>query len=62
MPLLAIRYMVKTDAAFMTGDARSLATVLRRFGRDVPGRLQPMVRQAALALGLEHAEAGPDVE
>jgi hypothetical protein len=59
VPLLAIRYMVRTDAAFMTRDARSLATYLRRFGRDVPGRLQPMVRQAALAFGLEYPEPAP---
>lgn len=54
IPLLAIRYMVRTDAAFLTKDAGSLAAYLRRFGQDVPSKLQSGVRDAALRLGLEY--------
>ncbi|HEX6701434.1 MAG TPA: hypothetical protein VF101_11955 [Gaiellaceae bacterium] len=56
LPLLAIRHMVRTDAPFLTKDARYLAAYLRWFGHDVPDRLQAPVREAALAFGL----AAPD--
>ena len=54
VPLLAIRHMVRTDAAFLTRDAGSLAAYLQRFGDAVPGRLEPAVREAALRLGLAY--------
>lgn len=57
VPLLAIRPMVRTDAPFLVKDAGSLSAYLERFGDDVPPRLQPVVREAALRLGLEHAIA-----
>ncbi|HEX6903895.1 MAG TPA: hypothetical protein VF789_29560 [Thermoanaerobaculia bacterium] len=57
VPLLAIRHMVRTDAAFLIKDAGSLASYLRRFGGDVPGKLLPVVRDAALRFGLEDPEA-----
>lgn len=56
LPLLAIRYMVRGDAPFLTTDAVSLAGYLRRFGDDVPGRLDPAVRAAARSFGLAYAD------
>lgn len=53
VPLLAIRHMVRTDAAFLTTDAGSLAAYLQRFGDAVPARLEPAVREAARRFGLE---------
>lgn len=57
VPLLAIRHMVRTDAAFLTNDALSLAAYLQRFGHDVPIRLQPAVRAAACIFGLKYCNA-----
>lgn len=54
VPLLAIRTMVRTDGVFLTRDALSLTAYLRRFGHDVPGKIEPVVRAAALRLGLEY--------
>jgi hypothetical protein len=54
VPLLAIRHMVRTDAAFLTHDAASLSAYLQRFATVVPTRLEPAVREAAVALGLEY--------
>jgi hypothetical protein len=52
VPLLAIRNMVRTDAPFLTKSAVSLEAYLRQFGDDVPCRLQSVVREAAIGLGL----------
>lgn len=57
VPLLAIRHMVRTDAAFLVRDAGSLDAYLRRFGDAVPARLEPVVREAALRLGMAFAES-----
>jgi hypothetical protein len=58
VPLLAIRNMVRTDAPFLVKDAVSLEAYLRQFGDDVPGRLRPMVHDAALGLGLTPPRVG----
>lgn len=57
VPLLVIRHMVRTDAKFLTRDAATLAGYLERFGDAVPPRLEPAVREAALAHGLEYPPA-----
>jgi hypothetical protein len=59
VPLLAIRHMVRTDAPFLTRDAGSLSAYLERFGDVVPTRLEPAVREAALAFGLEYPHTSP---
>jgi hypothetical protein len=53
VPLLAIRSMVRTDAPFLMKDAHSLAAYLKRYRHDVPSKLRPAVREAALRFGLE---------
>jgi len=40
VPLLAIRHMVRTDLPFLVGDADQFHSYLRRFGEDVPAKLQ----------------------
>ncbi|HEX6040437.1 DUF6875 domain-containing protein [Longimicrobium sp.] len=55
VPLLAIRHMVRTDAAFLVRDAGSLDAYLRRFGDCVPARLEPVVREAAARFGMAFA-------
>jgi hypothetical protein len=57
VPLLAIRSMVRTDAAFLTGDPTVLGAYLDRFGEEVPPRLQAPVREAAARFGIEYANA-----
>jgi hypothetical protein len=52
VPLLVVRRMVRTDAAFLTRRAEWLQAYLRRFGDAVPSRLRPVVREAAAAHGL----------
>jgi hypothetical protein len=54
VPLLAIRYMVPTDAPFLMKEPGALYAYLRRFGTDVPNRLEQAVREAATAVGLDY--------
>jgi hypothetical protein len=54
VPLLAIRYMVPTDAPFLMKEPGALDVYLRRFGADVPSRLEGVVREAAAAAGLDY--------
>jgi hypothetical protein len=54
VPLLAIRYMLRTDAPFLIKESDALDMYLRRFGTDVPSRLKQAVREAATAFGLEY--------
>lgn len=53
VPLLTIRHMVAADAAFLGDDPAHLAAYLARFGDTIPGRLQGVVRDGMIRLGLD---------
>jgi hypothetical protein len=57
VPLLAIRYMVATDFPFLNQSCTWTGHYLRRFGREVPSRLETTVREAALRFGLDYPPA-----